>query len=299
MDVGLRNFWEMAGILARSNNRREFDAEMEGIRGEMLSTFDFHNESWGHHHETLIRGLEKKARVLFPDPVDPLQRNLNRGSRGMDNGSVAGSEPEGVIPEQEVAPLYASTPRVPCFDIAPGNEYGGATEESNHSVRSNERFLADYDAESRARALSLSPKDPVPEPLLRKLKVFFPVNLLQMVETYHQWAEIEWEDLEATLLKEWTSAYEEAVSRGIDSQSLKNMVIDRLLEYQSLGITDSIALCYVANSVVDGLEGEYFSSTLTKQVTTNDLSIGIVQEGYQDQFLAPVDDKKEIPIEPD
>ncbi|MCP3887960.1 MAG: hypothetical protein GY702_03675, partial [Desulfobulbaceae bacterium] len=138
MDVGLRNFWEMAGVLARSNNRREFDTAMEGIRGEMLSTFDFHNESWGQHHETLIRGLEKKARVLFPDPAGPPQRNLNRESRGIDNGSVAGSEPEGVIPGQEVAPLYASTPGVPCFDIAPGNEYGGATEKSNHSVRSNE-----------------------------------------------------------------------------------------------------------------------------------------------------------------
>ncbi len=70
-DVVLRNFWERAGVLARSNNRREFDVEMEGLRGEMLSTFDFHNESWGHHHETLIRGLETKARLLFLNPVDP------------------------------------------------------------------------------------------------------------------------------------------------------------------------------------------------------------------------------------
>ncbi|MCP3887961.1 MAG: hypothetical protein GY702_03680, partial [Desulfobulbaceae bacterium] len=145
----------------------------------------------------------------------------------------------------------------------------------------------------------MSPKEPVPEPLLRKLKGVFPVNVLQMVRTYHQWADIEWEEMEATLLKEWTSAYEEAVSREIDSQSLKNMVIDRLLEYQSLGITDAMALCYVANSVVDRLEGEYFSSTLTKQVTTNDLSVKIVQDGYQDQLPAPVDDRKEVPIVPD
>ncbi|MCP3857687.1 MAG: hypothetical protein GY698_23675 [Actinomycetia bacterium] len=138
MDVGLRNFWEMAGILARSNNRREFDVEMEGIRSEMLSTFDYRNESWGHHHETLIRGLEKKARLLFLDPVDPPRRTLNRGSRERDDGSVAGSELEGDIPEREVAPLYASTPGEPCFDIAPRHEYGGATEKSNHSVRSNE-----------------------------------------------------------------------------------------------------------------------------------------------------------------
>ncbi|MCP3889320.1 MAG: hypothetical protein GY702_10675, partial [Desulfobulbaceae bacterium] len=217
----------------------------------------------------------------------------------MDNGSVAGSEPEGVIPEQGVAALYSSTPRVPCFDIAPGHEYGGATEKSNHSVRSNERFLADYDAESRARALSSSTKEPVPEPLLRKLKGVFPVNVLQMVRTYHQWADIEWEEMEATLLKEWTPAYEEAVSREIDSQCLRNMVIDRLLEYQSLGITDAMALCYVANSVVDRLEGEYFSSALTRQVTTNDLSVKIVQDGYQDQLPAPVDDRKEVPIAPD
>ncbi len=54
-----------------------------------------------------------------------------------------------------------------------------------------------------------------------------------MVETYPRWTEIEWGHLEATLYKEWTSAYEEAVARGIDSQSLKFMVIGRLLENKS------------------------------------------------------------------
>ncbi len=46
------------------------------------------------------------------------------------------------------------------------------------------------------------------------------------------------------------------------------------------------------------LEREYFPSALTKQVTTNDLSLKIVQDGYQDQLPAPVDGRKEVPIAP-
>ncbi len=82
----------------------------------------------------------------------------------MDEGSEAGSELEGDVPEWRIAPLYASTPGEPCSDIAPRREYGGAIEKSYHSVQSNERFLSDYDAESRARALSSSPKEPDPRP---------------------------------------------------------------------------------------------------------------------------------------
>ncbi|MCP3856917.1 MAG: hypothetical protein GY698_19650, partial [Actinomycetia bacterium] len=202
----------------------------------------------------------------------------------------------GDVSGQRIAPLYASTPGEPCSDIAPRREYGGATEKSYHSVQSNERFLSDYDAESRARALSSSPKEPDPEPFLLTVRGVFPVHVLTMVDNNHPWADPEWEGMEAALLKEWTSAYEDAASRDIDPQRLRDMLINRLLEYLNLGITNIKALCYVANSVIDRLEGEYFQSALGKQITTNDLSAKIDQDGYQDRFPAPVVDRKKVSI---
>ncbi|MCP3890416.1 MAG: hypothetical protein GY702_16325, partial [Desulfobulbaceae bacterium] len=121
-----------------------------------------------------------------------------------------------------------------------------------------------------------------------------------MVENDHRWTDLEWEGMEAALLKEWTSAYDDAASKEIDPQRLRNMVVNRLLEYLNLGITNTKALCYVANSVIDRLEGEYFQSALSKQITTNDLSVKIdqdgYQDGYQDRFPAPVVDRKEVSI---
>ncbi|MCP3892855.1 MAG: hypothetical protein GY702_28860, partial [Desulfobulbaceae bacterium] len=154
----------MANIIARSNNRRDFDSAMEGVRSEMLHTFDSCEENWGQHQETLLRGLEKKARVLFPNPAGLLTRSPERGLREMDDVSVANSECDLGIAKQGVTPLYASTPGEQCNVIAPGNERWGMNERSHHSVQSNERFIAGYDAENSARELSSPPEDQGQEP---------------------------------------------------------------------------------------------------------------------------------------
>ncbi|MCP3679475.1 MAG: hypothetical protein GY782_04095, partial [Gammaproteobacteria bacterium] len=214
----------------------------------------------------------------------------------MDEVSEDGSELGGDVSGQRIAPLYASTPGEPCSDIAPRREYGGAIEKSYHSVQSNERFLSDYDVESRARALSSSPKEPDPRPFLLTVREVYPIDVLKMVDNNHQWADPEWERMESALFKEWTSAYEDAETRGLDPQRLREMLINRLLEYQNLGITNVKALCYVSNSVIDRLEVKYYQSALGKQITTNDLSAKVDQDGYQDRFPASVVNRKKVSI---
>ncbi len=148
----------------------------------------------------------------------------------MDDGSIEegdiDSESGPTVDQQRVAPLYSSTPGEQCNIIAPESEYWGTNERSPHSVHNNERFIAAYDVETRARELASPPREKTQEPILRRIRGIFPLTLLNMVDMYTKWTDAEWEQLRAILNKEWTSAYEEAVSWGIDSQSIKFMVIN-------------------------------------------------------------------------
>ncbi len=64
--------------------------------------------------------------------------------------------------------------------------------------------------------LSSPSREQVQEPILRRLRGNFPNTLLKMVETYTKRTDVEWEQLKAILIKEWTSAYEDAVSWDIE-----------------------------------------------------------------------------------